>query len=313
MKFLSTLLIATVVLAVVSASLNFDEPAITSEYVKSLNAIPKSWTATDDNLFSTMNLGQVMSLIGTNKPIGTPESKPVLTMDPSEIPSKWDSRHEFPGCIGSIRDQGHCGSCWAFAASEVLADRFCIATNGLVNTTFSPQHLVSCDTDFNMGCNGGYPALAWNYITEKGLPTDDCFPYVSGQDGFEPECQSTCDDGSNYQQFKGKSGSFRSLNNVQEIQEEIMKNGPVEGTFMVYRDFLTYKHGVYSRTPGSPLLGGHAIKIIGWGRCEKEQKDYWQIANSWGKTFGDNGYFKILRGANECGIDRDASCVEADF
>jgi len=85
---------------------------------------------------------------------------------------------------------------------------------------------------------------------------------------------------------------------------EIFQNGPVETAFTVYSDFVTYKSGVYRHTTGSPL-GGHAVRIVGWGVLNGEK--YWKIANSWNPTWGDNGYFLILRGTNECGIEDEVS------
>jgi len=81
---------------------------------------------------------------------------------------------------------------------------------------------------------------------------------------------------------------------------KIFKNGPVETAFTVYEDFLTYKSGVYHHTSGSEL-GGHAVKILGWG-IENGDK-YWYVANSWNPDWGDHGFFKIMRGTNECGIE----------
>lgn len=83
---------------------------------------------------------------------------------------------------------------------------------------------------------------------------------------------------------------------------EIMTNGPVEAAFDVYADFVSYKSGVYQHVSGG-LLGGHAIKMLGWG--VENNTPYWLIANSWNPTWGDKGYFKIKRGTNECGIEDD--------
>jgi len=85
---------------------------------------------------------------------------------------------------------------------------------------------------------------------------------------------------------------------------EIFQNGPVETAFTVYADFVTYKSGVYRHTTGG-ALGGHAVKIVGWGA--EGGDNYWKIANSWNPTWGDQGYFKILRGVNECGIESQIS------
>jgi cathepsin B len=79
-----------------------------------------------------------------------------------------------------------------------------------------------------------------------------------------------------------------------------MKNGPVVASFLVYEDFITYKSGVYQHVTGKSL-GGHAIKIIGWG--VENGTPYWLITNSWNESWGDNGFFKIIRGKNHCNIE----------
>jgi len=96
------------------------------------------------------------------------------------------------------------------------------------------------------------------------------------------------------------ASSYAVDSSVAAIQKEIMANGPVEGAFTVYADFPSYKSGVYKHVTGSQL-GGHAIKILGWG--VENGVDYWLVANSWNNGWGDNGFFKILRGSDECGIE----------
>lgn len=83
-----------------------------------------------------------------------------------------------------------------------------------------------------------------------------------------------------------------------------MTNGPVEGAFTVYEDLILYKSGVYEHVHGKPL-GGHAIRILGWG--VENNTPYWTVANSWNSDWGDNGFFKILRGENHCGIEDSIS------
>lgn len=79
-----------------------------------------------------------------------------------------------------------------------------------------------------------------------------------------------------------------------------MAHGPVEAAFTVYADFLSYKSGVYQHRSGG-VLGGHAVKMMGWG--VENGTPYWLMANSWNEDWGLKGYFKILRGVNECGIE----------
>ena len=104
---------------------------------------------------------------------------------------------------------------------------------------------------------------------------------------------------------KTYGSSSYSVRGEQNIMKEIYENGPVEGTFYVYEDFGDYSSGVYQHITGS-YLGGHAIKIIGWGVTDEGVK-YWLIANSWNERWGEGGYFRLLRGANECGIESSAA------
>lgn len=234
-----------------------------------------------------------------------------------KIPSHFDSRSKWPHCIHPIRDQGECGSCWAFSASEVLSDRFCIYSNRSashqnVNVVLAPQDLVSCDY-MDLGCGGGNPVTAWLFMEEWGIVPEWCFPYVSGQkNGTVPSClhQNTCKNSK--KTFDSQKYYVESTwhvcpwveywKRVETMQKEIMKNGPIQGTMYVYKDFMHYASGVYKHTKGH-YLGGHAIKIVGWG--SENNSPYWLVANSWGFSWGMNGFFKILRGSNECGIESE--------
>lgn len=120
-----------------------------------------------------------------------------------------------------------------------------------------------------------------------------------------PACKSQCDSESNYNatysQDKRKfKSSYSVSSNPQAIQTEIMTYGPVTAAFTVYADFEAYKSGVYQHVTGS-YLGGHAIKILGWG--VDNGTPYWLVANSWNNDWGENGFFRIKRGNNECGIE----------
>ena len=95
------------------------------------------------------------------------------------IPDSFDARVEFPSCaasIGDIRNQGSCGSCWAFGAIESLRDRMCIATNGTLDVRLSAQSLIDCD-EADDGCTGGYLDYAWEGLVERGALEDRCDPY----------------------------------------------------------------------------------------------------------------------------------------
>ncbi|PIO58879.1 papain family cysteine protease, partial [Teladorsagia circumcincta] len=97
---------------------------------------------------------------------------------------------------------------------------------------------------------------------------------------------------------------YRLPKSVKAIQRDIMKNGPVVATYFVYQDFFYYKSGIYRHTAGI-RKGAHAVKIIGWGeeKTGNETIPYWIIANSWHNDWGENGFFRMIRGINECAIE----------
>jgi cathepsin B len=211
------------------------------------------------------------------------------------LPDNFDWRKQNPGCMHPVRDQMKCGSCWAFSASEVLSDRFCLASQGKINVILSPQTLVSCDKQ-NMGCNGGYLNKAWQFIQQNGITSDSCMPYTSGS-GDSGSCPTQCADGTTIKYYK--ASSYKQVIGVTNIQNELL-NGPLQVAFSVYQDFMSYKSGIYHHVSGS-LLGGHAVELIGWGT--ENGVDYWTIKNSWANTWGEQGFFRIVRGKDECGIE----------
>jgi cathepsin B len=91
-----------------------------------------------------------------------------------------------------------------------------------------------------------------------------------------------------------------SYSDEASIANAIMKSGPIETAFTVYSDFENYVSGVYKKTSSSVLVG-HAVRIVGWG-IDSGVK-YWKVANSWNPFWGEKGYFRIVRGTDECGIE----------
>ncbi|CAG9786126.1 unnamed protein product [Diatraea saccharalis] len=298
-----------------------------------------------DEFIDLINTKQTTWRAGRNFPVNTPmkhikklmgaltdenlKKLPVVTHTQElidSLPDNFDPRDKWPNCptLNEIRDQGSCGSCWAFGAVEAMTDRVCTYSNGTKHFHFSAEDLLSCCPICGLGCNGGMPTLAWEYWKHAGLvsggnynSSQGCRPYeippcehhVPGNrmpcngDMATPKCKRTCEDGYNVNYKKDKRYGkhvFSVKSEEDHIRAELFKNGPVEGAFTVYADLLTYKDGVYKHTQGD-ALGGHAIKIIGWG-IDNGTK-YWLIANSWNSDWGNNGFFKILRGENHCGIE----------
>ena len=204
-----------------------------------------------------------------------------------------------------------------------MSDRICIASGQADQRRLSAKNLISCCSSCRFGYSGGYAASAWKYWKETGIVTGGlygdiktcqpyflppCDHYISGSYGEcpddvdTPQCDNNCNDinGINYNNDIIKSSSAYSLSGEVNIMLDIYENGPVEASFTVYEDFLTYSSGIYQHVTGS-VLGGHDVKIIGWG-VENDVK-YWLCANSWNEEWGDKGFFKIKRGSNECGIE----------
>ncbi|KAL0245963.1 hypothetical protein GEMRC1_007179 [Eukaryota sp. GEM-RC1] len=290
MKLLLLLALAAVV---------FANPQI----VSIVNSNPTStWVAGVNPRFVGMTHEELRSLLGLKLDF---INLPKKVEENANLPDTFDVREQWPGCPSySIRDQGRCGSCWAFGAAEALSDRFCISQNKKV--VLSPQWLVSCDKS-NMACNGGWLDKVWRFMASTGVVEDSCMKYVSGRAGQVPPCPSQCEDGSALKMYKA-ANAYDVSSSEQAIMSEIQQYGSVEVGFSVYSDFMSYRSGIYHHQTGY-LQGGHAVKMIGWG-VENGQK-YWLVANSWGTSWGESGHFRIRRGVNECNIESMVTAGQA--
>jgi cathepsin B len=143
-------------------------------------------------------------------------------------------------------------------------------------------------------------AYAW--IKFVGITTEKCMPYVSGK-GRVPDCPKKCDDGSAITRYKIND---KKVLKGALIQQELYENGPCGVDFEVYSDFMNYRSGVYQHKYGG-LEGGHAVLLVGWG--VEDGTPYWLVQNSWGTSWGEQGYFKIIRGRDECNIEDDVIAV----
>jgi len=295
--FVLALLVCTLVAAFEEAN----QYVLNDDIINEVNAANGGWTAGRNPRFEGVTLAEARAMLGAI-PFPAPKTVVDNTEIVGDIPAEFDARKEWPNCIHPIRDQGQCGSCWAFGAVESFEDRACILTQGQTNTVFSEQTMVSCDkTDY--GCNGGYLQNAWKFLENTGVTTEKCQPYVSGS-GQEPACSKTCKDSSTIKYYQVKKGTSKTVSSVSQMQTAIMTDGPLEASFSVYQDFFSYKSGVYKHKSGG-LAGGHAIKVLGWGN-DSTGGAYWICANSWGTSWGQTGIFWIARGNDECGIEDNA-------
>jgi cathepsin B len=274
---------------------------VNNEMINSIKESGASWTTMEpeENPFFFVPEEQIKAMMGAKLSVYEEDTEVVANAD---IPKNFDAREQWGSKVHSIRNQGQCGSCWAFGATEALSDRLMIEKS--VDDVLSPQHLVSCDTG-NYGCNGGYLNVAWNFMAKSGVVSDTCYPYTSGTAGVDGKCSSTCTGSGEWAPHH--SAKTQTTTSVSKTQTSLMTEGPVEAAFTVYEDFMNYKSGVYHHATGS-MLGGHAIKNVGWGTTDAGE-DYWIMANSWGTGWGDSGFFKIRRG--DCGINNQMTFATA--
>ncbi len=191
------------------------------------------------------------------------------------------------GYVGRIRDQGMCGSCWAFSTVSALESLYAIKNNKSM-TEFSEQELVDCaTTDYeNFGCHGGDPCMTYAYVKSHGISLLSDYPYLA--------VDSKCQNATTQRAFKLEKGCVDVKANSSASIGEALKARPLSiyitaGAFA----FRFYKSGVISDGCGQEL--GHCVNLVGTGADTETGLKYWRIRNSWGPNWGDHGYLKVVR------------------
>lgn len=232
-------------------------------------------------------------------------------------PTHFDARERWPKYISPVVDQEWCGSDWAISTATVASDRFAIQSNGAESMVLSPQSLLSCNLRQQRGCQGGNIDVAWNFVRNRGIVDEECFPYKAKvtKCPFRPKgnlVEAGCRIPVKQRTSRYKVAPPGKLNNERDIMYDMMDSGPVQAVMEVYQDFFHYRDGIYRRTPygNTQMKGYHSVRIVGWG--EERGDKYWIVANSWGCDWGENGYFRIARGSNESGIESFVVTVLSD-
>jgi len=208
------------------------------------------------------------------------------------LPDEVDWRNK--GAVTPVKDQGQCGSCWTFSTTGVI-EGFYFLNNGKL-LSFSEQQIVDCDTDTNEGCNGGWPYLAVQYAAQNGLELESDYPYTA-EDG---DCNY---DKSKTTQVAG-GYSFVTANSTDELKAALV-NSPVSVLIEADQDsFQFYSSGVLKAGCGANL--DHAVLAVGYQKVGLLEA--FIVKNSWGTTWGDDGYIYIWtdgkenQGQGVCGI-----------
>lgn len=272
-------------------------------------------------------------------PVGDAKRTNYKIRSSQPLPTSFDWREK--NVVSSVKDQGTVGSCWAFSTVGNIEGQWALKTKSLLS--LSPELLVDCDDSkdpqhnhADCGVFGGWPYLAYDFIKELGgIETESDYPYCSGTGDCYPcppsdynktlcgpppsYCNKTqsCPDKLNRTKFVPglKVQSWMPIEkNETAMMYELVQRGPL--SVLIDAGLLQFYHsGVWD-----PLVGcgkdylDHAVLLVGYG-VQKEllsHKPYWLIKNSWGKKWGMDGYFKMIRGKGKCGIDLQVTTAILD-
>ncbi|XP_053205500.1 procathepsin L-like [Panonychus citri] len=212
-----------------------------------------------------------------------------------DVPTSVDWRDK--GAVTGVKDQGSCGSCWAFSACAAIEGANFLKNGKLVS--LSEQNLVDCDRSQDEGCNGGLMDNAFDYvISNKGIDTEDSYPY-KGKDG------SCSFDASKV------GATITSYADVASGDEAALASAVAQQPTSVAIDaslFLQlYSGGIFDigfLCSSDAKSLNHGVTAVGYGT---DKKDFWIIKNSWGSGWGEKGFFRMARGKNLCGVATQAS------
>ena len=267
--------------------------------IKKHNANPKrSWTM-NMNQFGDQTVEEFLSkMTGYNKGmgiksrkasngvLGAPEFPRVQTG--KSYPASVDWRNK--GVTTPIKNQGQCGSCWAFASTATYESHAAIATGQLV--VLSPQQLTSCTPNPKHcggtgGCAGATCELAFDYWAKAGATTNELYPYSSGSSGQTGNCRYNAS--SMPPAFKS-TGYIQLPTNDVDAHLEAIQKGPL-GISVAANNFMFYSSGIFDQCNDADV--NHAVVMEGYG--EENGKKYWIVRNSWGPSWGERGYIRMIR------------------
>ena len=261
-------------------------------FIKEHNASNATYTA-GHNQFSDWTFAEYKAILGHRRAPGM-RSAPVK-MDTSAIANSvnWVEA----GGVTPVKDQGQCGSCWAFSATGSLEGAHYVASGELLS--FSEQQLVDCAflAYGDLACNGGLASNAYNYyIDGHNAETEDSYPYFSGTTRSKGDCQ--------YDASSASDVTVQSYTTVtpQSVADMKAALGQQPLAVAIEADklcFQTYSSGIFDNDNCGTSLD-HAVLAVGYG--SENGQEYWLVKNSWASTWGDQGYIRMAITGDDAGI-----------
>ena len=245
--------------------------------------------------FMDLSPEEFMNRSMTYEPIQRHESNvKTFSMTDNDLPSKFDWTEQ--GVVNSPRDQGSCGSCWAHAIVEGLESSYAIKHDYLYE--LSPQQLVDCDSN-DAGCDGGNLTLGEDYCKRNSVVQEQDYPYV----GLTQSCKIN---GNGVVKAK-EYGIVRGGEDA--MRQYLIEHGPLPIALNA-NPVQFYSSGVLDPTNCNKNALNHAVLLVGYDI--EADVPYWKIMNSWGSSWGEDGFFRISYGKNTCGLANDVTYIDAE-
>ena len=273
--------------------MRFERFVETHEFIKKHNEQENVAYTAGHNQFSDWTYAEYKAILGYRKPEG--HTRPVATFNETNSDGiNWVDL----GAVTPVKDQGQCGSCWAFSSTGSIEGAHFVKTGKL--ESFSEQQLVDCAFYQygypNYACYGGLQDYAYNYYETHNAELESVYPYVSGTSLHRTTCQ--------YNESSATSVEVSTYAAVTPNNPAQMKAALEQQPLAIAIEadqycFQTYQSGIFDNAACGTNLD-HAVLLVGYG--VENGTEYWLMKNSWNTTWGDQGYMKLAITGNDAGI-----------